>query len=140
MSLQQILSGIGPTFRPAVRKRNWRSRGRGARAMVKARAWPRHVAEALESRMLLAQSPYWGVPFAIPVTIQAEDFDNGGEGIAYHETTVQNIPGQYRETGVDVEACGDVGGGYDIGYIDGGEWLEYTVNVPQTGKDRKSVV
>ncbi|MDD5688238.1 MAG: FG-GAP-like repeat-containing protein [Elusimicrobia bacterium] len=74
-------------------------------------------------------------------TIQVEDYDmvtsGSGEGVAYHDTT----PGQedasntYRPTeGVDVEACTDIGVGYDIGYTIVGEWLEYSVNVNQSGK------
>ncbi len=106
--------------------------GRVGRERLARAIWP-GVSEGLEGRLLLAQAPYWGFPFAVPVTIQAEDFDNGGEGVAYHDTTAQNIGGEYRAEGVDVEPCGDVGGGYDIGYIESGEWLEYTISVPQTG-------
>ncbi len=32
---------------------------------------------------------------AVPGTIQAEDYDNGGEGVAYHDTTAANSGGQY---------------------------------------------
>jgi hypothetical protein len=80
------------------------------------------------------QAPYHGAPSAIPGTIQAEDFDYGGEGIAYHDTGTTNQGGQYRPAeGVDIEVCGDTGGGYNIGYVAAGEWLEYTVNVSGTG-------
>jgi hypothetical protein len=80
------------------------------------------------------QTPYNGAPSAIPGTIQAEDFDYGGEGIAYHDTTTANQGGQYRPAeGVDIEVCSDTGGGYNIGYVATGEWLEYTVNVSGTG-------
>jgi hypothetical protein len=77
------------------------------------------------------QQPYKGVPFAIPGTIQGEDFDEGGEGVAYHDIDVRNYGGQYRTTAVDVETCSE--GGCDIVYTNAGEWLEYTVNVASAG-------
>jgi endonuclease/exonuclease/phosphatase family metal-dependent hydrolase len=63
--------------------------------------------------------------------IEAEDFDNGGEGVAYHDTSSGNNGGQYRATGVDIEPSSN--GGYDVGWIMPGEWLNYTVNVPSSG-------
>ncbi len=80
-----------------------------------------------------SQTPYLGVPFAIPGTIQAEDFDDGGEGIAYHDLDAANQGGQYRTSDVDILTTGDVGGGNKIGWTKGGEWLEYTVNVSTAG-------
>jgi alpha-L-fucosidase 2 len=76
------------------------------------------------------QSPYGGTPAVIPGIIQAENYDNGGEGIAYHDDDTTNDGGQYRlSEGVDVETTGDTGGGYDVGYTNAGEWMKYTVNV-----------
>jgi O-glycosyl hydrolase/sarcosine oxidase gamma subunit len=74
-------------------------------------------------------TPFSGTPVAVPGTIEAEQFDNGGEGIAYHDVTAGNAGGQYRATDVDVEATTDVNGGYDVGWISSGEWLIYTINV-----------
>ncbi len=67
--------------------------------------------EGLEPRRLLAaQSPYHGTPFPVnesPVTIQAEDYDLGGEGIAYRDIDAKNDGGQYRPTdGVDIMSHG----------------------------------
>jgi endonuclease/exonuclease/phosphatase family metal-dependent hydrolase len=76
-------------------------------------------------------SPFGGSPAPIPGTIEAEDFDNGGEGVAYHDTTPGNAGGQYRNTDVDIEQCSE--GGYDVGWIVAGEWLNYTVNVANAG-------
>jgi len=42
--------------------------------------------------------------------IQAENFDGGGEGVAYHDSDVANNGGQYRNTAVDVETTSDTGG------------------------------
>lgn len=66
--------------------------------------------------------------------IQAEDFDTGGEGVAYHDTDSGNNGGAYRDTAVDIEATNDDGGGYNIGWIESGEWWEYTVDVPAAGE------
>jgi hypothetical protein len=77
------------------------------------------------------QTPFLGTPFAVPGTIQSEDFDNGGEGVAYHDRDNSNWGGQYRSTGVDIETCNE--GGYHICCAYGGEWLEYTVNVAAAG-------
>src|SRR6202040_61058 len=46
--------------------------------------------------------PFTGTPSAVPGTIQAEDFDNGGEGLAYHDTTAGNAGRAYRTTDVDI--------------------------------------
>lgn len=65
----------------------------------------------------------------IPGVIEIEDFDNGCPGDAYFDTTETNQGGEYRDTHVDIEVCGDIGGGYNVGWISPGEWLEYTVEV-----------
>src|SRR5262245_25991576 len=70
---------------------------------------------------------------ALPGVIEAENFDNGGAGISYADTTLDNSGGQYRATGVDIEATADAGGGYSVGWAFAGEWLEYTVNVGAAG-------
>jgi len=81
------------------------------------------------------QAPYLGSPFVLPTRIEAEDFDVGGEGVAYHDTDAGNNGDDYR-TGedVDIETCSDVGGGYNVGWIMEGEWLEYTLDVPVSGE------
>jgi alpha-L-fucosidase 2 len=80
------------------------------------------------------ESPYGGTAAVIPGTIQAENYDNGGEGVAYHDNDATNNGGQYRYSeGVDVENTGDAGGGYDVGYTNAGEWMKYSVNVTVAG-------
>jgi hypothetical protein len=78
--------------------------------------------------------PYTGTPFATGQRVEAENFDLGGEGVAYHDTEAQNLGGQYRPNeGVDLESTTDIGGGYDVGWAHAGEWLQYTGNFPTTG-------
>jgi fibronectin type 3 domain-containing protein len=83
--------------------------------------------------MPATQSPYLGSPISLPGTIQAEHYDLGGEGVAYHDTTSGNAGNQFRTDNVDIQTTTDTGGGYNIGYVTAGEWLEYTVSVPTTG-------
>jgi hypothetical protein len=86
---------------------------------------------AITINPVASQSPYFGTPWAIPGTIEVENFDNGGEGVAYHDNDVVNSGGQGRTAdGVDTETCSE--GGLNIGWTNTGEWLEYTVNVATT--------
>ncbi len=79
-------------------------------------------------------TPYGGTPAPVPGTIEAENYNNGGEGIAYHDTTTGNTGGVYRTDDVDVQACTDTSGcGYNVGWVVSGEWLKYTVNATSTG-------
>ncbi len=77
----------------------------------------------------LENEPYSGSPVAIPGRVEAENYDLGGEGVAYHDTTAGNTSGIYRSDDVDLGNCSDTGGGYCIGWFSSGEWLEYTVDV-----------
>jgi phosphatidylserine/phosphatidylglycerophosphate/cardiolipin synthase-like enzyme len=78
-------------------------------------------------------TPFGGTPVALPGTIQAENFDEGGMHVAYYDTTAGNSGGVYRNTDVDIEATSDTGGGYNVGWMAVGEWLKYTVNVTTAG-------
>ncbi len=47
--------------------------------------------------------------------------------------TAGNRGGQYRNDGVDIEACTDsLTNGFNVGWIEDGEWLQYTINVEKT--------
>ena len=76
------------------------------------------------------KSPFLGHALSIPGTIEAEHFDNGSDGISYHDKDRQNRGEGYRlETGVDVYALKDKPDEYAVGYAKKEEWLEYTVNI-----------
>lgn len=69
-------------------------------------------------------TPY-GLPFKIPGTIKAADFDNGGEGVAYHEVT-PDLNNAYRATDVDLYE--------DMVYrLEAGDWMQYTLDVSAAG-------
>ena len=78
-------------------------------------------------------TPYLGTPVSLPGVVQFENYDAGGEGIAYHDTTAGNTGGVYRSNNVDIQAASDTGGGYLVGWVAAGEWLNYTVNVAVAG-------
>jgi hypothetical protein len=64
-------------------------------------------------------------------SIEAEDYIDGGEGIGYSDTTVDNT----LSTGDDTDGV-DVGMNNDITFVgdtQNGEWLKYNVNVLQGG-------
>ncbi len=76
----------------------------------------------------------------------AVDYDLGRSGSAYHDNdsadyyvstgkrTAGNKGGQYRNDGVDIEACTDsVTNGYNVSWIEDGEWMQYTLNVKRQG-------
>lgn len=83
----------------------------------------------------LKQESFKGVPHLIPGRIEAEEYDLGGEGLAYHESNTNGNEGKatLRDDEVDIETTQDSDGGYNIGYILKGEWLEYTVDISSTG-------
>lgn len=79
---------------------------------------------------------------SIPGIIYATDYNIGQNGYAYKDIDYQNTGnngswnsgGQYRNDGVDIEKCTDgLTNGYDVGWINTGEYLNYTVTVEQTG-------
>jgi len=57
------------------------------------------------------------------VLIQAEDYT------AFSDSDPANRGGQFREDSVDIQVTGDVGGGFNVGWIDAGEYLEYEVEL-----------
>ena len=75
------------------------------------------------------QAPYKD-SIAIPGTVEAENYDVGGQSKSYYDADATNQGAVYREDRVDVVALTS---GYAIGYTDAGEWLEYTVNVAKEG-------
>jgi hypothetical protein len=77
-------------------------------------------------------TPYSGTPAALPGTVQAENYDKGGEGVAYHDTTAGNSGGVYRSDNVDIRQTSDSSGSYNLKSVRAGEWLIYTVTVAKT--------
>ena len=81
----------------------------------------------------------------IPGTINMSDFDLGRQGFAYYdkfeanyaqstgEFTAWNNGWTYRNDAVDIEKNEIEGNGYHIGFVNQGEWINYTVNCSESG-------
>lgn len=63
---------------------------------------------------------------AIPGTVEVEKYSG------YQDTTPGNSGGAYRNDGVDIEASSQ--NGYNVGWIEAGEWLDINVSVGKAGK------
>ncbi len=79
------------------------------------------------------ETPYGGTPWPVPGLIQAENFDNGGEGVAYFTPHPGAGGDPYRHTLIGIQPTTDTGGGYNVGWIYATEWLNYTINVAAAG-------
>ncbi len=82
----------------------------------------------------IPRKPYNNKAAEIPGFVQAENYDVGGNNITYHDLSPANEGGQYRYDRVDIEECFDTGGGYNVGWISPGEWMEYSVDVKNSGQ------
>jgi chitodextrinase len=81
------------------------------------------------------ETPFTGTPAAIPGTLEAENFDKGGLGVAYY--SLNSCYGNaYRESSICIMATQDASGYaasniYDWPAYE--QWMDYTVNVAQSG-------
>ena len=53
--------------------------------------------------------------------VQSEDYEG------FYDLDPGNRGGAYRSDDVDIEPTTDVGGGFNVGWVQQGEWLEYAV-------------
>jgi hypothetical protein len=77
-------------------------------------------------------TPYSGSAVSIPGQIEAEEYDLGGTGVAYSDTTSGNSGGEFRSDDVDIAVCSE--GGYALTDLEDGEWLIYTISVAESGQ------
>ncbi len=85
----------------------------------------------------ITRGPYKGKAAAIPGTIEAENFDEGNEGVAYNGAQgASGDDGDHEYRGEDYSSVDIVnaGDGKAIGYTAADEWLEYTVEVAKDGE------
>lgn len=78
------------------------------------------------------QGPYTSA-FAIPGTVEAENYDKGGPDEAYGDSDEKNEgDAKYRtDDYVDIVKAGN---GMAVGYTTTSEWLEYTIDVAEAGQ------
>lgn len=74
----------------------------------------------------------WPISRTGKTRIQAQNFNQGANGVAYSDSSDRNIGGAYRTNrGVDIERTTDTGGGFNVGWTTPNEWLNYTIDVRQ---------
>lgn len=79
------------------------------------------------------QDPFTGTALTVPGVIQAEDYDEGGEKVAFGRVPGKSCQSMaYRFDGMNIRPASDIGGGYYVSGIEKGEWLEYTVTIPES--------
>ena len=95
----------------------------------------RKPAENADLEAVTGQIPFILPPASVPCRINCVNFDRGGEGVAFHktETTANEL---YRTDGIEIELSDDTGAGYNVKNLKKSEWLEYTVNVCESGSYR----
>jgi chitinase len=92
-----------------------------------------HTISAAFQQQSSGEGPFGGTPAAIPGTVQAENYDTGGQGVGYNVTSINGTDNAYRSDGVDLEVTTDAGGGANLGWTAAGQWFKYTVNVATAG-------
>jgi hypothetical protein len=128
-----------PRLTGSRRGRTRRGRIGGAALAVAVVAALTLVNSAQHSAYAATDAPYGGTPAAVPGTVQAANYDTGGQGVAYSVTSVNGTANSYRSDGVDLEDTADTqdtsaaGGAYDIGWTTAGQWFNYTVDVAAAG-------
>jgi hypothetical protein len=93
----------------------------------------------------IMEQPYDNKTFSyslntLPGKLYGVNYDFGNLSYSYYDTTPDNLGNEiynsgseYRNDGVDIEKCSDqYTNGYNIGWIETGEWLKYTINISQT--------
>ncbi len=65
--------------------------------------------------------------------IDSGDDDSGGNCTKANLGDTIQAESWCQMSGVKTETTSDAGGGQNIGYIDGGDWMTYSVNIPTTG-------
>ena len=97
--------------------------------------------------------PFHGTPAAIPGMVYASDYDLGKNNFAYYDTvvgdynlstgnfTAWNSGWSYRNDGVDIERNNETvsSNGFNIGFVNKGEWTKYTVQVDETAAYKATI-
>lgn len=74
-------------------------------------------------------------PHTIPGTIEAEFYDVGGPGVAYRDDNIKQGNESFRpDDFVDVGSKSNASNGLAVGWIEDGEFLEYTLDEVDNGR------
>lgn len=82
-----------------------------------------------------ARAPFKSTLPVLPGKVQFENFDKGGDGIAFHDmnSSKQSDASSYRTDATGIDVGKHPTSGYVVGYTEAGEWMEYTINVKEDG-------
>lgn len=69
------------------------------------------------------------------IRVEAEDYldDRYTSDQTFYDSDYENQGGGYRDRPVDIEPTSDISGGFNVGWIEAGEWLTYSVDIPYDG-------
>ena len=87
----------------------------------------------IEVKAPVFHEPYSGIPHKIPGIIELEDYDKGGEGIAFYDTTVGNSGNAYRIADGENVDISIGGSGFFLSALSNTEYTRYTVQVKEEG-------
>ena len=98
-----------------------------------ARLAPALQADAVDARGEAAGAmgrpmPHFYPPPALPARIKAINYDEGGEGVAFHSVRPPPDSKRYRPDDFGIADTNDAGGGYVLADFRPGEWVRYTVD------------
>src|SRR3984957_14927375 len=98
-----------------------------------------NIVAAGYSQTPAGEAAFGGAAAEVPGTVQAANYDTGGQGVGYNVSSVNGTADSYRSDGGDLEATSDTidtsgaGAGDDLGWTGGGQWTRYTVNAAGAG-------
>jgi hypothetical protein len=78
-----------------------------------------------------SRKPYGGTPWAVAGVIQAEDFDEGGEGVSFHRGKVSTTSDPSSR---NADVRNNTDGTAELVNLEKGDWFEYTISVTSTGQ------
>jgi hypothetical protein len=99
---------------------------------------PELQAEAVDAQGEVAGSmgrprPHFFPPPALPTRIKAVNYDEGGEGVAFHCVRRRPDNPRYRADDLGIADTHDAGGGYVLTGLRPGEWVRYSVDCGNGG-------
>jgi alpha-glucosidase len=106
--------------------------------LLPARIAPTIVAQVIDPKGEAAGSggkptPHFFPAPTLPFTVKASNYDNGGEGIAFHAIRPLPAATVYRVDDVGLTPTSDAGGGYTLSQLQSGEWARYSIDCGNGG-------
>ena len=84
-------------------------------------------------KKLEVRKPFDGQAKAIPGAVQAEEFDEGGEGVGFHRGKPATITAPSSRN-ADIQANTDAEGELELVALEAGDWFEYLLNISSAGQ------